>query len=85
MTVWKGFNYTVNINKPIGHRIVMEDVDLESEYIVVMTDYLYRNVKNIISGNDYVMSKKTVIEYIIEELSETKGRIELDHHFEIIK
>ena len=63
----------------------MEDVDLESEYIVVMTDYLYRNVKNIISGNDYVMSKKTVIEYIIEELSETKGRIELDHHFEIIK
>ena len=50
-----------------------------------MTDYLYRNVKNIISGNDYVMSKKTVIEYIIEELSETKGRIELDHHFEIIK
>ena len=31
MTVWKGFNYTVNINKPIGHRIVMEDVDLESD------------------------------------------------------
>nr|WP_263313807.1 bifunctional UDP-sugar hydrolase/5'-nucleotidase [Mammaliicoccus sp. Marseille-Q6498] len=83
MTIWKGFKYTINLSHPVGQRVQMDDVDLNETYTVIMTDYLFRHVNNIISESSYEMSKSTVIELMIEELSETKGNIEIQHEFEV--
>ncbi|GGI38773.1 bifunctional metallophosphatase/5'-nucleotidase [Mammaliicoccus stepanovicii] len=83
MTVWRGFKYTIDLNQPVGQRVNIENVELNTTYNVIMTDYLYRHVNNIISENSYEMSKLTVIEHMVDELSETKGQIEIKHQFEV--
>ncbi|PNZ38657.1 bifunctional metallophosphatase/5'-nucleotidase [Mammaliicoccus vitulinus] len=84
MTVWKGFKYTIDLSKPVGNRVILHNIDLEKSFNVIMTDYLFRHVNKIISESTYERSKKTVIEYMIEELEETKGKFELKHDFEVI-
>ncbi|WP_232059937.1 5'-nucleotidase C-terminal domain-containing protein [Mammaliicoccus vitulinus] len=84
MTVWKGFKYTIDLSKPVGNRVILHNIDLEKSFNVIMTDYLFRHVNKIISESTYERSKKTVIEYMIEELEETKGKFELEHDFEVI-
>ncbi|MCY1026212.1 5'-nucleotidase C-terminal domain-containing protein, partial [Mammaliicoccus sciuri] len=84
MTVWKGFEYTIDLSKPVGSRVNIDNIDLEDSYSVIMTDYLFRHVNKIISESTYERAKKTVIEYMIEELTESKGKYDLEHHFKVI-
>lgn len=84
MTVWKGFEYTIDLSKPVGSRVNLNNIDLEATYSVIMTDYLFRHVNKIISESTYERAKKTVIEYMIEELTESKGKYDLEHHFEVL-
>ena len=84
MTVWKGFEYTIDLSKPVGSRVNLNNIDLEASYSVIMTDYLFRHVNKIISESTYERAKKTVIEYMIEELAESKGKYNLEHHFEVL-
>ena len=48
MTVWKGFEYTIDLSKPVGSRVNLDNIDLEASYSVIMTDYLFRHVNKII-------------------------------------
>ncbi|WP_323702849.1 bifunctional metallophosphatase/5'-nucleotidase [Mammaliicoccus sp. Dog046] len=83
MTIWKGFKYTIDLNKPVGNRVQLEQVEMDQKYDVIMTDYIFRHVNKIIEESTYEMSKKTVIEYMIDEIGEKKGKIDLDYEFEV--
>lgn len=83
MTIWKGFNYTIDLSRPVGQRVDIPEIDLDQDYTVIMTDYLYRHVHNIISELEYELSNKTVIEYMVEELTETRGKFNIEHQFTV--
>ncbi|WP_223700565.1 bifunctional metallophosphatase/5'-nucleotidase [Sutcliffiella deserti] len=91
--MWEGINYTIDIRKPIGERVVKlerdcERLDLKEEYDVVMNNYRAGG------GGDYIMyQNKQVVKDIPLDMSELianyimeKGTIEatVNHNWKVI-
>ncbi|WP_248510527.1 bifunctional UDP-sugar hydrolase/5'-nucleotidase, partial [Sporosarcina sp. NCCP-2222] len=77
--MWEGINYTINISKPVGERIVQlehagKPVDMNGEYDVVMNNYRAGG------GGDYLMyQNKPVVQEVPIDVSELLANYFLKH------
>ncbi|TDM12422.1 bifunctional metallophosphatase/5'-nucleotidase [Macrococcus lamae] len=70
ITDWRGFDYTIMLDRPIGHRVKTQ-LEKEDKYIVGTTDYIYRQYSDIIARDQLInVNEKHMIELLSSYLVE---------------
>lgn len=68
---WKGFEYTVDLSKPVHQRVTQMTLRPDYTYRVIMTDYCYRHYRQYLENAPiHEVSKVSMTECLIERLTQ---------------
>lgn len=76
VTDWSGFNYTIDVTAPIGHRVLCSLED-DRIYLVAATDYLYRHYKDLMTEDNLLSIDKR---HMIEHLGDYLVQYQINNH-----
>ena len=85
-TMWQGFNYAIDMSRDPGHRVELENINLEKTYRITMTDYCFRNYKNYLK--DAIVHESyedTMSTLIAEKLKDPDYSIKCKENFIVRK
>lgn len=69
---WKGFDFTIDVSKPVNKRVTQFSLKRDYTYRVIMTDYCYRHYRQYLEhAAMHYVSKISMPELIIKRLSST--------------
>ncbi|UTH14477.1 bifunctional metallophosphatase/5'-nucleotidase [Macrococcus equipercicus] len=71
ITDWRGFDYSLDLDQPIGRRVKMT-LEPAAEYIIGTTDYIYRQYSDLIADGQLLkVHDRHMIELLEERLKST--------------
>lgn len=84
-TFWQGVDYTIDMNAEPFERVTLNNINLDYVYRVTMTDYCFRNYRQLLE--DAIIHDKgetTMVELIANNLKDKDYRIECKQTFNVL-